>query len=128
SSQLADELPHLADADRRDQLAAQLMNRALWPATLGYYLEQMLAPGFSQAAIADARNHFIRYVLGRGPYPAFRVGEVPYALLPTSSFEAWAADAGVTGAETKLPPALRALKRYWSSRLGEVSRVGTSSD
>jgi hypothetical protein len=127
-TQLANELPHLAKADRRDHQAAQLMNQALWPATLGYYLEQMLAPGFGRAAIADARDHFVRYVLGRGPCPAFRVADVPYTLLPTSSFESWVADAGAAGAEAKLPPALAALKQHWSSRIDDVSRVGTSSD
>ena len=127
-SQLTDELPHLAHADRRDHQAAQFMNQALWPATLGYYLEQMLGPGFGRAAIAAARDHFVRYVLGRGPYPAFRVADVPYTLLPTSSFDAWVADPGTSGAEAKLPPALAAVKRHWSSHIDDVSRVGTTSD
>ncbi len=97
---------HIAGADGIEQAAVRAMNDALWPVTLGYYLEQMLAPGrkpseappgpsariFTQRTIQEARNYFIEHVRGRGPYPAFRVGATPYGLLPVSSLDRWNAD------------------------------------
>ena len=50
------------------------MNTALWPATLGYWMETMMAPVFRRKAIEDTREFFNRYVVGRGAVPAIRIG------------------------------------------------------
>lgn len=93
---------HIAGANRNEQQAARAMNNALWPVTLGYYIEQMLAPGYYHQSnkpkiewlmkpemIKEARNYFVEHVRGRGPYPAFRVGDTPYGLLPVTSLNRW---------------------------------------
>ncbi len=67
------------------------MNVALWPATLGYWMETMLAPAFSEGAIEATRAFFNRYVIGGGACPAIRIGEQPYGILPTTAISrmAW---------------------------------------
>jgi hypothetical protein len=86
-----DTADHMAGADGAEQRRARAMAVALWPATLGYYLRQLLASevdvpdhpaDLDEQTIEAVRQHFIGYVRGRGPYPAFRVGDVPYGLLP----------------------------------------------
>jgi hypothetical protein len=71
------------------------MNTALWPATLGYFLEHMfdsVLDGqtiFTKEQIALARVYFQKYVLARGPIPAFRVGAIPYGVLPIAALGPW---------------------------------------
>jgi hypothetical protein len=59
------------DCEDRD---ARAMNTLLWPATLGYYADQMLTGHLSAPAYDTLRAHFIGYVHGRGPLPALRIG------------------------------------------------------
>ncbi|MGZ0020385.1 hypothetical protein [Nitrosomonas sp. wSCUT-2] len=74
-----------------DQLEARAMNEALWPATLGYFMDQMMEPVFGDDTITHTRNYFNRYVLGRGTLPAIRIGKQPYGILPATPFSrmAW---------------------------------------
>ena len=62
------------------------MQRALWPATVGYWMDKLLSPVFSDAAVASTRWFFTRYVSGRGAAPAIRIGGQPYGILPTTAF------------------------------------------
>ena len=73
-------------SDGRDQMLARAMQCALWPATLGYWMDKMLTPVFSDAAVDDTRWFFNSYVSGRGAVPALRIGGQPYGLLPTTAF------------------------------------------
>ncbi|HEV2904983.1 MAG TPA: hypothetical protein VGW32_08050, partial [Pyrinomonadaceae bacterium] len=81
-------LSHATDVD---QLDAQKMNRALWQATWGYFLLQMLGvgqPGESPLTDEDiewARTHVVEYVRATGPLPASRLGKQPYGFLPVTS-------------------------------------------
>ncbi|MEU9338562.1 hypothetical protein AB0D49_36340 [Streptomyces sp. NPDC048290] len=76
-------LPGADGTDQRDARAAQT---ALWPATWGAYLGDALHPLLDAGQIAATRDHFVRYVSGRGPLPAVRVGRQPYGILPTTAF------------------------------------------
>jgi hypothetical protein len=69
-----------------DQWEARLMNRALFPGTLGYTLEAMLGSGISTATIRQVQKFFNDYVRGRGSLPAIRIGNQPYGILPTTVF------------------------------------------
>lgn len=69
-----------------DQVEARAMNVALWPATLGYFMEQMMDLVFTDDQIVDTRSFFNRYVIGRGTIPAIRIGRQPYGILPTSVY------------------------------------------
>lgn len=67
-----------------DQAEARAMNIALWPATLGYYMEQMMEPVFSEETVYHTRDFFNRFVIGRGTLPLVRVGRQPYGILPAT--------------------------------------------
>ena len=69
-----------------DQLQARAMQCALWPATLGYWMDKLLTPVFSDETIEFTRWFFTSYVSGRGAVPALRIGGQPYGILPTAAF------------------------------------------
>lgn len=75
-----------------DQMQARAMQTALWPATLGYWMDTLFTPNpetasiFSDAVIEDTRSFFTSYVSGRGPLPAIRIGGQPYGILPVTAF------------------------------------------
>ena len=68
------------------------MQTALWPATLGYWMDTLFTPNpgttsiFSDAVIEDTRAFFTSYVSGRGPLPAIRIAGQPYGILPVTAF------------------------------------------
>jgi hypothetical protein len=67
-----------------DQADARAMNVSLFPATLGYYLDEMLDPLLSSEEISSVERFFTKYVLGRGTIPSLRIGKQPYGILPAS--------------------------------------------
>jgi hypothetical protein len=73
-------------AGGQDQMQARAMQRALWPATLGYWMDKMLTPVFGDDTVAQTRSFFTSYVSGRGAAPALRIGGQPYGILPTTAF------------------------------------------
>ncbi len=75
-------IPHYGQSDICD---AKAMNVALWPATLGYFMESMLNPIFRTATIERTRDFFGRHVTARGTIPAIRVGRQPYGILPVTA-------------------------------------------
>jgi hypothetical protein len=119
---------HLSGAERTEQRAARAMYQALWPATLGYFLEQMMAPVFSRSAQSLARAHFVEHVRSCGHFPAFRVGATPYGLLPVSSLTRWRPRTGANATDTQLPPHLRTLRQVWMGQVNRVPRVGRTAD
>jgi len=124
-----------------DQLEAQAMNTALWPATLGYSLETMLHPLFDDDDVERVRWFYERFVTGRGLLPAIRIGRQPYGVLPTTVLSrlAWPEQKDlpqIPGAGN--PPGFRALLSRvnkvlavmgldWAGMAANVSRVGGDS-
>ncbi len=78
-------LKKIRHSDGRDQANARAMHVALWPATLGYWMETMMAPVFGPEAVEDTREFFNRFVIGRGAVPAVRLGRQPYGILPATA-------------------------------------------
>ncbi len=102
---------HVDGAGERSQAAARHMNSALWPGTIGYYLQNVLVSndwtglgslwnGDSTGGFPDSpmealgaklksldawRRHFVRYVRAGGPFPPIRVGRQPYGVLPVEA-------------------------------------------
>jgi hypothetical protein len=74
------QVPHAGGVDQSE---ARAMNVALWPATLGYFLDTLLQPVFNDDAIYYTRWFFNHFVSGRGMVPAIRIGRQPYGILPT---------------------------------------------
>ncbi|MFW5941899.1 MAG: hypothetical protein ACOCXI_08870 [Chloroflexota bacterium] len=69
-----------------DIAGAWAMQRALWPATMGHFMDSMMNPVFSPEHIEQTRLFFTRYVSGRGVLPAIRVGRQPYGILPATPY------------------------------------------
>jgi hypothetical protein len=121
-----------------DQCEARAMNEALWPATLGYFMEKMMTPVFSASTRSSTRAYFNRYVIGRGTLPAFRIGRQPYGILPAAPFSrmAWLRreilsddrlDLGISNQFnylTDLYRVLRTARETWTSMIDKVSYVG----
>jgi hypothetical protein len=123
-----DAAAHLANAGITEQIPAQAMNHALFPVTMGYFLEQMMAPQFGDEVVDAAREFFQDNVRARGPLPAFRVGAVPYGILPVSSLNGWFPDRETSTAEHNLPDLLRHLLPYWLSAVNQAPHVGQTGD
>ena len=119
---------HLAGADLTEQANARAMNDALWPGTIGYFLEQFMETVLNARAIEATRQYFSESVRGRGPLPAFRIGRVPYALLPVSSLTRWSPGRAASGVDAQLPPLLLKLREIWRTAIPNVPQVGRTGD
>jgi len=69
-----------------DQVEARAMNEALWPATLGYFMDEMADTVFEEDTIAWMRDYFNQRIVGTGILPSIRVGKQPYGLLVAAPF------------------------------------------
>lgn len=110
---------------------ARFMNRTLWPATLGYFMEEVMNPVFNTAAHDAGRSYFVNNVRARGPVSNFRVGAVPYGVLPRVSTARWAQRGSSSDEllEAKMIDTLRKLLAIWKTAIGKVQHVTrTSSD
>lgn len=129
-------LADVPGSEGTDQSEARAMQRALWPATLGYFMETMMRPAFSDATVEQARRFFTRYVSGRGALPAIRIGAQPYGILPTTAFSriGW-----LKGERTRRPSAelaflarlhrlLRQIDEDWSALAASSAHVGGAGD
>lgn len=124
----------------RDQAEARAMNIALWPATLGYYMEQMMEPVFSEETVQKTRDFFNRFVIGRGTVPLVRVGHQPYGILPAtvwSSMEWWndtsyreASMSGLpdSGYLENLSCLISKAAEFWKASANEVAHLGEPGD
>ncbi len=115
-----DTVAHVAGAGDHGDDAAAAMNDALWPATFGYFMEQLMTPRFSSADIEAARAFWVAHVRPGGPLPALRVGGVPYGLLPAASLDRQPAGAWIA--------TLTALRdRYFVPAVGGVPQIAANS-
>jgi hypothetical protein len=106
-------LAHAAHADARDREHARHMITALWPATVGYMLEQ-LSGELSDAALAHVRRHAIAHVTASGTLPTLRLGRQPYGILPVTALGRLGL-LDPSDLDTTLPGLLRDLARAWSA-------------
>jgi hypothetical protein len=119
-----------------DQAEARAMNSAMWAATLGYAMEEMFTPLFPAADIASTRSFFSRYVSGRGPLPAVRVGKQPYGILPALDFPRYRARPDIilleslvdSGYLDRLHTLLARLDNDWRQMAAGVAHVGQPGD
>ena len=124
-----------------DQAEARAMNEALWPATLGYFMDEMADTMFEDDDVEWMRDHFNRRVVGTGSLPSLRVGRQPYGVLVAAPFSrlGWF-DAGepVPGIrDLALHPdarrmrtlyqALKVADSTWAELAGRISPLGAPS-
>lgn len=129
-------VPH---ANGSDQLEANAMNTALFPATLGYFMEEMMTPLFTDDLINRTKTFFADYVSGRGPAPAIRIGKQPYGILPVTAYSRLKFPAPQTGPVlaprknlqtiflNKLHRLLMQMDSSWASLVPEVSGISKNN-
>jgi hypothetical protein len=127
-------------SDGTDQILARAAQCALWPATLGYWLDKLLTPIFSDATLDNTRWFFTSFVSGRGAVPAIRIGDQAYGILPTTAFSRMRWDVGrkpITGTAASpsqvtflgnLWQILRKLDADWTLLSAQASYVGKAGD
>src|SRR4029077_3260276 len=76
---------HIRGADGRDSIEARALNTALAPGTLNYLTGTMMQPVFDDW-VDDLSWYFTGYVSGRGPVPAVRIANQPYAVIASTAF------------------------------------------
>jgi hypothetical protein len=122
---------HVERADAFGVRNARDMLTALWPATLGYFCSQMMATTFSPAQIEAGRRFTTQFAVPRGILPAFRVGNVPYGVLPVTTVRA--RDDGPPVSRRSFSEALETLlarlyPTWLQSAEASSPRVNASSD
>ncbi|MFB4295073.1 hypothetical protein [Actinomadura sp. NTSP31] len=120
-------LDGMPNADLTDQRDARAANTALWPATWGYFLRTALHPILGAGAIDETRDFFLRYVSGRGPLPAVKIGRQPYGIVPTTAFSrlAWPDSRPHRRA---LNTVLSAAAQDWAAVAEKVPHIGADAD
>ena len=83
-------LDHVAGAGGREIADAVTASSALWPATFGYALEELLGGVVGTPARDRLRDLATGHVLSRGTLPSLRAGPQPYGVLVTTAFSRWA--------------------------------------
>lgn len=125
-----DKLAALANAGRNEVAQAKMMNRALWPATLGYFLEELLE--MEAAAAGRIRVFFAENVVARGSLPAIRVGKQPYGILVTSTFSKWQINETVDGKDSSFlrqaHDLLKKVEDQWQQLVGQIAHVDGPGD
>jgi hypothetical protein len=109
------------------------MNAALWPATWGYFLAQLMDT-FPQDSVDATRRHFAKWVRACGDLPVLRVGDQPYGLLAVLALDRWnprepVAPGDLADRESALTGLVRFLdrvRRIWLEAAECVPRVGTT--
>jgi hypothetical protein len=115
---------------------ARAMRIALWPATLGFFLQRMMTNEngsgiFTSDQILSTKDYFASWVSSRGVAPAFRVGGIPYSVLPIASLAHWAErtystapqDTQARALEAKLLNPLRIAFDVWRDAAAGVRRI-----
>jgi hypothetical protein len=126
---LTTRIPGAGIADRAEAHAMQV---ALWPATIGYFMDALMDPVFSDATVKATRQFFTRFVSGRGPLPALRIGMQPYGIQPTVAFRQLAWFRGQRGEQSAFLSnaidLIRAVEDDYRALLPRVSRIGADHD
>lgn len=118
---------HVRFSDGQNLQNGKQMATALWPATLGYFMTEMMADVFSADQIVAARQYFLDNVSPRGPISALRVGRTLYGVLPATSI-ALRSKAKTSPGESMLLGFLKTASAIWLKSSASTPRVGGSAD
>ena len=127
-----DPIYQVENADAQDIAEAHAMNKALYPATMGNYLEEWLGAAFDRKTRRQMERFFQNHVNGRGFIPSFRVGEQPYGVLVTSSIKRWVMNKEEVGRDAlfyrNLAALLRSFYASWLKFGKSAFHVGDGRD
>ncbi|GIJ64827.1 hypothetical protein [Virgisporangium aurantiacum] len=110
------------EADARAMLAV------LWPATLGYYLNEFLAGSVTDAEAEALRTHAVAWVRPRGPLPTLRIGAQPYGVLPVTSLVRYKPPVEAHASAGRLVELLGRMDAVWATAVRAVPRAGVGTD
>ena len=113
------------DTFDQDAAATQAM---LWPATLGYFLDQMLDGAAPDRERRERiRTQFVKHVRNRGPLPILRVGRIPFGVLPVTSLSRWQPRSGDV-LDASDVATLRAMVSAWARSADAIPVIGADGD
>ncbi len=120
---LFEEVNHAAMVEAYEGAA---MNKALYPSTIGNFIEVLADPVVNKTAYPKIRSFFNAFVTAGGPVPAIRIGDQPYGTVITSDLRQWKEhDAFFTG----LTATLLGLQLKWDAiTAAKVSFAGKGGD
>lgn len=122
----------IKNANGKDLIEAGAINRALFPATLGYFMEEMMDPLFSDNDIDQTERFFSEYVYGRGHIPAIKIGKQPYGILPVTNFSKVKFDEKLYQEQNfyivKLYNIIKKIDETWDELVSQVSYIGKEGD
>lgn len=116
------------NANRPDNQAAGAMQAALWPATWGYFLREMMADELEKSDIDFIHRYYIDWVRASGWLPSLRLGQQPYGFWPVTALDDWQANADDDPLYAKLSDYLDGTKRSWLNSINDVPTVGSFSN
>jgi hypothetical protein len=119
---------HVEGANLVEVEPALKMNRALFSATLGYFLDQIMSPLIGSDAVAEVGRYFSEWVIPRGPLSAFRIGRVPYGVLPATSLSRFQVTGNATPVEVRMAALLAKMRPVWLDAAGRAPHVGRTAD
>ena len=122
-------LAHISGANGGQDEHATAMNTVLWPATLGYYLEQIVSGSVPtpEVLLPLARDHFATHVRARGHFPILRAGTQPYGVLPVMWSAQWK-ELENRALDAPLMSLLAQLRPTWESSIANVPRIPGAAD
>jgi hypothetical protein len=124
-------LTHIYNSDGLDHADAVAMNRALYGATLGYYVDSMLNDVMTRATTRRLREFFTDHVTGRGPVATVRVGNQPYGILVTSAGPAWnfpAHEIREAPIDVGVHRAAMRARQAWRTLAQQLAQIGKGGD
>ena len=122
-------LAHISGADGGQDEHVTAMNTVLWPATLGYYLEQIVSGSIPtpDVLLPLARDHFSTHVRARGHFLILRAGSQPYGVLPVMWSAQWK-ELENRALDSPLMSLLAQLRPTWENSVANVPRIPGAAD
>lgn len=106
-------------------LLVRSMHQAMWPATLGYFMQQVMSPVFGSLGVTRGESLYVVSVRPGGPYSTLLLGDQPYGVLPVTAGAAWKTAAGTTD---QVMQGLQAMIPQWKAAAAKAPRLGASGD
>lgn len=118
---------HTAESDHEGQENSRQMIVAVWPATLGYFLREIVGEVCTPSRAAEIRRHALRWLRPGGSLPALRVGREPYGVLTSGALSRFVAH-GRKGLQSDLATMLVRGLAFWRTSWPSAPHVNATGD
>lgn len=79
-------IKHIPNARNKESILSHLIQKSTWFSLGGKMLQMLLGENIDAATHAEIWKFYSAYVKNRGPYPAIKIADQPYGLLPVTLF------------------------------------------